>query len=91
MRIPILDLSPEIDVLWPELQAAFERVMRSGEQHPPFNTVRRLRQPDVANFDYVFGATQRQIGFSELEERGGRIPAHRVDQLFHLLRGRSSI
>lgn len=30
MRLPILDLSPDIDALWPELQAAFERVLRSG-------------------------------------------------------------
>lgn len=31
MRIPILDLAPDIDALWPELTAAFERVMRSGQ------------------------------------------------------------
>ena len=30
MRLPILDLSPEIDALWPHFQGAFERVMRSG-------------------------------------------------------------
>ncbi|GBF06709.1 glutamine--scyllo-inositol transaminase [Deinococcus aerius] len=29
-RIPILDLSPEIDELWDELNAAIQRVMRSG-------------------------------------------------------------
>ncbi|WP_216320693.1 DegT/DnrJ/EryC1/StrS family aminotransferase [Deinococcus aestuarii] len=29
-RIPILDLSPEIDELWDELNAAVQRVMRSG-------------------------------------------------------------
>lgn len=29
-KIPVLDLAPEIDALWPELSAAFERVMRSG-------------------------------------------------------------
>lgn len=28
--IPILDLSPEIDALWPELMAATERVLKSG-------------------------------------------------------------
>lgn len=28
--IPILDLGPEHDALWPDLQAAFERVVRSG-------------------------------------------------------------
>ena len=28
--IPILDLAPEIAALWPDLQAAFERVLRSG-------------------------------------------------------------
>jgi dTDP-4-amino-4,6-dideoxygalactose transaminase len=31
MNIPILDLTPEIDLLWGELNAAFERVMRSGQ------------------------------------------------------------
>lgn len=30
-RIPILDLTPEIDELWDELNAAFQRVMRSGQ------------------------------------------------------------
>lgn len=30
-RIPILDLSPEIDELWDELNAAMQRVMRSGQ------------------------------------------------------------
>ena len=29
--IPILDLSPEHDALWPDLSAAFERVVRSGQ------------------------------------------------------------
>ncbi|WP_306591074.1 DegT/DnrJ/EryC1/StrS aminotransferase family protein [Geothrix sp. 21YS21S-4] len=29
-QIPILDLKPQIESLWPELQAAFERVMKSG-------------------------------------------------------------
>lgn len=27
---PMLDLKPQVDALWPELQSAFERVMRSG-------------------------------------------------------------
>jgi dTDP-4-amino-4,6-dideoxygalactose transaminase len=31
MNIPILDLAPEIDLLWDDLKAAFERVMRSGQ------------------------------------------------------------
>lgn len=31
MNIPILDLAPEIDLLWGDLNAAFERVMRSGQ------------------------------------------------------------
>ncbi|MDX2004286.1 MAG: DegT/DnrJ/EryC1/StrS family aminotransferase [Meiothermus sp.] len=30
-RIPILDLSPEVDELWEELNAAIQRVLRSGE------------------------------------------------------------
>ena len=30
-RIPILDLTPEIELLWDELNAAFQRVMRSGQ------------------------------------------------------------
>lgn len=30
-NIPILDLSPETDALWPELTSAVERVMRSGQ------------------------------------------------------------
>jgi dTDP-4-amino-4,6-dideoxygalactose transaminase len=30
-RIPILDLTPEIDELWDELNAALQRVMRSGQ------------------------------------------------------------
>jgi len=30
-RIPILDLSPEIEELWDELNAAFQRVLRSGQ------------------------------------------------------------
>lgn len=30
-NIPILDLSPEIDGLWDELNAAFQRVMKSGQ------------------------------------------------------------
>ena len=29
-RVPILDLAPQHDALWPELSAAFERVARSG-------------------------------------------------------------
>ena len=29
-KIPVLDLSPEIDALWPELEAAVTRVMRSA-------------------------------------------------------------
>ena len=29
--VPILDLAPEHDALWPELAAAFERVVRSGQ------------------------------------------------------------
>ena len=29
-QIPILDLSPQIDALWPELTAAIERVLKSG-------------------------------------------------------------
>lgn len=29
--IPILDLSPEVETLWPELSAAIERVVRSGQ------------------------------------------------------------
>ena len=29
--IPVLDLTPEIDQLWDELNAAFTRVMRSGQ------------------------------------------------------------
>lgn len=29
-HIPVLDLSPEINKLWPDLKAAFERVMHSG-------------------------------------------------------------
>jgi dTDP-4-amino-4,6-dideoxygalactose transaminase len=29
-QIPILDLKPQIEALWPDLQAAFERVMKSG-------------------------------------------------------------
>jgi dTDP-4-amino-4,6-dideoxygalactose transaminase len=31
VNIPILDLTPEIELLWDELKAAFERVMRSGQ------------------------------------------------------------
>lgn len=30
-KIPVLDLSPEIDELWDELNAAFQRVMKSGQ------------------------------------------------------------
>ena len=30
-NIPVLDLTPEIDELWDELNAAFQRVMRSGQ------------------------------------------------------------
>jgi len=30
-NIPILDLTPEIEALWDELNAAFQRVMRSGQ------------------------------------------------------------
>lgn len=30
-RIPVLDLSPEIDSLWDELNAAFQSVLRSGQ------------------------------------------------------------
>lgn len=30
-KIPVLDLAPEIDELWDELNAAFQRVMRSGQ------------------------------------------------------------
>ncbi|MEN8144195.1 MAG: DegT/DnrJ/EryC1/StrS family aminotransferase [Gemmatimonadota bacterium] len=30
-RVPVLDLSPEIDAQWPELMAAMERVLRSGQ------------------------------------------------------------
>ncbi len=30
-RIPVLDLAPEIDALWDELQAALGRVLRSGQ------------------------------------------------------------
>jgi dTDP-4-amino-4,6-dideoxygalactose transaminase len=30
-RIPILDLAPEIELLWDELNAAFQRVLRSGQ------------------------------------------------------------
>lgn len=30
-RIPILDLTPEIELLWDELNAAFQRVLRSGQ------------------------------------------------------------
>jgi len=29
--VPMLDLTPEVEALWPELAAAFERVMRSGQ------------------------------------------------------------
>lgn len=29
-QIPMLDLKPQVEALWPEFQAAFERVMRSG-------------------------------------------------------------
>src|SRR5687767_6934961 len=29
-RIPILDLAPEIDALWDEIQAAMHQVVRSG-------------------------------------------------------------
>ena len=30
-RIPILDLTPEIELLWDDLNAAFQRVLRSGQ------------------------------------------------------------
>ena len=30
-RIPILDLAPEIELLWEDLNAAFQRVLRSGQ------------------------------------------------------------
>jgi dTDP-4-amino-4,6-dideoxygalactose transaminase len=30
-RIPILDLAPEIELLWDDLNAAFQRVLRSGQ------------------------------------------------------------
>lgn len=40
--VPILDLAPEIESLWPELSAAFERVMRSG---------RFILGPEVAAFE----------------------------------------
>src|SRR5688500_12126700 len=30
-RIPVLDLSPEIDSLWDELNAAIQKVLRSGQ------------------------------------------------------------
>lgn len=40
--IPILDLSPEIDELWDELNAAIQRVMRSGHF---------IMGPDVAAFE----------------------------------------
>ncbi|MFV1980716.1 MAG: DegT/DnrJ/EryC1/StrS family aminotransferase, partial [Rhodothermia bacterium] len=29
-KIPVLDLGPEIEELWPEINSAFERVVRSG-------------------------------------------------------------
>ena len=30
MKIPVLDLGPEIEELWPEINEAFERVVRSA-------------------------------------------------------------
>src|SRR5690606_32897132 len=41
-RIPVLDLSPELDKHWDELNAAFQRVMRSGQV---------IMGPDVAAFE----------------------------------------
>ncbi|EYB68150.1 hypothetical protein DEIPH_ctg026orf0054 [Deinococcus phoenicis] len=41
-RIPVLDLSPEIDALWDELNAAVQRVLRSGAL---------IMGPDVAAFE----------------------------------------
>ena len=29
-QIPIFDMGPQVEALWPEFQAAFERVMKSG-------------------------------------------------------------
>jgi dTDP-4-amino-4,6-dideoxygalactose transaminase len=41
-RIPVLDLSPEINRLWPDLLQAFERVMKSGAF---------INGPDVSAFE----------------------------------------
>lgn len=42
-RIPILDLSPEIELLWDELNAAMQRVLRSGQF---------IMGPDVEAFEH---------------------------------------
>src|SRR5690349_1753773 len=42
-RIPILDLSPEIELLWNELNAAMQRVLRSGQF---------IMGPDVETFEH---------------------------------------
>jgi dTDP-4-amino-4,6-dideoxygalactose transaminase len=41
-RIPMLDLSAELEELWPDLQATFERVVRAGQF---------IQGPDVAQFE----------------------------------------
>src|SRR5690606_7592133 len=41
-RVPMLDLTPEVEELWDELVAAFERVMRSGQY---------VGGPEVAAFE----------------------------------------
>lgn len=46
-RIPILDLTPEIEALWPDLQAAIARVVRSG---------RFIMGPEVAAFEQEMAA-----------------------------------
>ena len=42
-RIPILDLTPEIELLWDDLNAAFQRVLRSGQF---------IGGPEVATFEH---------------------------------------
>src|SRR5258708_29202652 len=42
VKIPILDLSPEIDMLWDEINAAIQRVLRSGQF---------IMGPEVATFE----------------------------------------
>ncbi|MBK7534611.1 MAG: hypothetical protein IPI49_04390 [Myxococcales bacterium] len=68
-----------------------QRVVRACQQHAALDVVRRAAEPHVAHFDDVFGSTEREVRLAELKEGGGRVTAHRIDQLFHLLRGRSAI